>query len=420
MDLHSEQLHTATPDSYRLFLRRKRLVTLVLLAAVLAAALLSLTTGSAGLSLAELADTLAGGGTAQSRAIVFHVRLPRITVAIVVGAALALSGCVMQNVLRNPLAAASTLGVSQGAAFGAALAIIALDAGAQNAANAGTAVTISSPGTVTLCAFLGGLATTAVILILCRLRSASPSSMILAGVALSSLFSGATTLLQYFADDVQLSTVVYWTFGDLGRPGWSEIRLMYAVTLAALVYFLWNRWNYNALSSGVQTAKSLGVSVDLLSYISMGLCTLIASVAVAFVGIVSFVGLIAPHIVRRFVGSDYRFLLPCSALAGSTLLLLGDLAAKVILPPAILPIGAITSLLGAPLFLLLIFRGGRYDDRSSKPLLCLWLPPHFAEREFFSGAGRVRGGAGQQRCGKVHADLLYQPSPPPLVRQRPD
>ena len=356
MDLHSEQLHTATPDSYRLFLRRKRLVTLVLLAAVLAAALLSLTTGSAGLSLAELADTLAGGGTAQSRAIVFHVRLPRITVAIVVGAALALSGCVMQNVLRNPLAAASTLGVSQGAAFGAALAIIALDAGAQNAANAGTAVT-SSPGTVTLCAFLGGLATTAVILILCRLRSASPSSMILAGVALSSLFSGATTLLQYFADDVQLSTVVYWTFGDLGRPGWSEIRLMYAVTLAALVYFLWNRWNYNALSSGVQTAKSLGVSVDLLSYISMGLCTLIASVAVAFVGIVSFVGLIAPHIVRRFVGSDYRFLLPCSALAGSTLLLLGDLAAKVILPPAILPIGAITSLLGAPLFLLLIFRG---------------------------------------------------------------
>ena len=231
----------------------------------------------------ELADTLAGGGTAQSRAIVFHVRLPRITVAIVVGAALALSGCVMQNVLRNPLAAASTLGVSQGAAFGAALAIIALDAGAQNAANAGTAVTISSPGTVTLCAFLGGLATTAVILILCRLRSASPSSMILAGVALSSLFSGATTLLQYFADDVQLSTVVYWTFGDLGRPGWSEIRLMYAVTLAALVYFLWNRWNYNALSSGVQTAKSLGVSVDLLSYISMGLCTLIASVAVLLI-----------------------------------------------------------------------------------------------------------------------------------------
>lgn len=357
MDLHSEQLHTPTPDSYRLFLRRKRLVTLALLAVLAALALLSLTSGSAGLSLAELADTLTGGGTAQSRAIVFHVRLPRIAVAIVVGAALALSGCVMQNVLRNPLASASTLGVSQGAAFGAALAIIALDAGAQNAANAATAVTISSPGTVTLCAFLGGLATTAVILGLCRLRSASPSSMILAGVALSSLFSGATTLLQYFADDVQLSTVVYWTFGDLGRPGWSEIRLMYAVTLASFLYFLWNRWNYNALSSGVQTAKSLGVSVDLLSYVSMGLCTLIASVAVAFVGIVSFVGLIAPHIVRRFVGSDYRFLLPCSALAGSILLLLGDLAAKAILPPAILPIGAITSFLGAPLFLLLIFRG---------------------------------------------------------------
>lgn len=358
MDLHSEQLNTQLPDSYRLFLRRKYLVSLILLAAAVAAALFSLTTGSAGLSLAELAETMAGRGTAQSRAIVFNVRLPRVAVAVVVGAALALAGCVMQNILRNPLASASTLGVSQGAAFGAALAIIALDAGAQNVANAGTAVTISSPGTVTLCAFLGGLATTAVILGLCRLRSASPSSMILAGVALSSLFSGATTLLQYFADDVQLSAVVYWTFGDLGRPGWSEIRLMYAVTLAALIYFLWNCWNYNALSSGVQTAKSLGVNVDLLSFVSMGLCTLIAATAVAFVGIVSFVGLIAPHIVRRFVGNDYRFLLPCSALAGSLLLLLGDLAAKTILPPAILPIGAITSFLGAPLFLLLIFRRG--------------------------------------------------------------
>ena len=357
MDLHSERLNSRTPDSYRLFLRRKYLALLLLLAAVVLAVLVTLTTGSAGLSLAELAETLAGGGTAQSRAIVFHVRLPRAAVAVVVGAALALAGCVMQNILRNPLASASTLGVSQGAAFGAALAIIVLDAGAQNAANSGTAVTISSPGAVTLCAFLGGLATTAVILALCRLRSASPASMILAGVALSSLFSGATTLLQYFADDVQLSAVVYWTFGDLGRPGWPEIRLMYAVTLAALLYFLWNCWNYNALSSGVQTAKSLGVNVDLLSLVSMGLCTLIAAAAVAFVGIVSFVGLIAPHIVRRFVGNDYRFLLPCSALAGSLLLLLGDLAAKAVLPPAILPIGAITSFLGAPLFLLLIFRG---------------------------------------------------------------
>ena len=174
---------------YDLLLRRKWL-TMAALACLLAAlVLVSLTTGSSGLTLGTVLETLAGGGTAQTRAIVCNVRLPRIAAALAVGAALALSGCVMQGVLHNPLASASTLGVSQGAAFGAALAIIALDAGTQNAANAASAVTIRSPGTVTVCAFLGGLATTAVVLGLARARRTSPTTMILAGVALRSLFS---------------------------------------------------------------------------------------------------------------------------------------------------------------------------------------------------------------------------------------
>ena len=262
----------------------------------------------------------------------------------------------MQCVLRNPLASASTLGVSQGAAFGAAAAIIGLDAGVQNAANASAAVTISSPAAVTVCAFLGGMATTVFVLALSRLRGAAPSSMILAGVALSSLFTGGTTLLQYFADDVQIATVVYWTFGDLGRPGWSEIGLIAACTAAALLFFLWNRWNYNALSGGGDTARSLGVNVGVLTCASMALCTLIAAVSVAFVGVVSFVGLVAPHMLRRFTGADHRFLIPASALGGAALLLLGDLAARELLSPAVLPIGAITSFLGAPMFLYLLFR----------------------------------------------------------------
>lgn len=328
---------------------------LSILLAVFAA--LSLSAGSAGISLADIAGVLLGRGAAQARTIVFSVRLPRIATAALVGAALALSGCVMQSVLRNPLAAASTLGVSQGAAFGAALAIIGLDAGVQNAANASAAITIHSPGEVTLFAFLGGLATTAVVLGLSRLRTITPSAMVLAGVALSSLFSGATTLLQYFADDVQVATVVYWTFGDLGRPSWREIGLIAAVTFAAFLFFFSNRWNYNALNGGVQTAKSLGVNVSLLGYLSMAACALAAAVSVAFVGIISFVGLIAPHIARRLVGGDYRFLLPCSALCGSILLLLGDFLSKTVLPPVILPIGAITSFLGAPLFLFVVFRG---------------------------------------------------------------
>ena len=130
-----------------------------------------------------------------------------------------------------------------------------------------------------------------------------------------------------------------------------------ACTFAALFFFLWNRWNYNALESGGTTARSLGVNVDLLSYLSMGVCTLIAAMSVAFVGVISFVGLIAPHMVRRFTGNDYRFLIPGSALGGAALLLIGDLVSRSVLSPVVLPIGAITSFLGAPLFLYLLFRG---------------------------------------------------------------
>lgn len=344
------------PAAYGRLLRRRWLTLAVLALLVGALVLVSLTTGSSALTAGDLLEALLGRGTDQTRAILFRVRLPRTAAAAVVGAALALSGCVMQCVLRNPLASASTLGVSQGAAFGAAAAIIGLDAGVQNAANASAAVTISSPAAVTVCAFLGGMATTVFVLALSRLRGAAPSSMILAGVALSSLFTGGTTLLQYFADDVQIATVVYWTFGDLGRPGWSEIGLIAACTAAALLFFLWNRWNYNALSGGGDTARSLGVNVGVLTCASMALCTLIAAVSVAFVGVVSFVGLVAPHMLRRFTGADHRFLIPASALGGAALLLLGDLAARELLSPAVLPIGAITSFLGAPMFLYLLFR----------------------------------------------------------------
>lgn len=346
------------PAAYGRLLRRRWLTLAVLALLVGALVLVSLTTGSSALTAGDLLEALLGRGTDQTRAILFRVRLPRTAAAAVVGAALALSGCVMQCVLRNPLASASTLGVSQGAAFGAAAAIIGLDAGVQNAANASAAVTISSPAAVTVCAFLGGMATTVFVLALSRLRGAAPSSMILAGVALSSLFTGGTTLLQYFADDIQVATVVYWTFGDLGRPGWSEIGLIAACTAAALLFFLWNRWNYNALSGGGDTARSLGVNVGVLTCASMALCTLIAAVSVAFVGVVSFVGLVAPHMLRRFTGADHRFLIPASALGGAALLLLGDLAARELLSPAVLPIGAITSFLGAPMFLYLLFRRG--------------------------------------------------------------
>ena len=345
--------------AYDRYIYRKWAVLLFMVILVFVSAVASLSSGSAGLSVADILRTLIGSGSRQENAIVWNVRMPRVAAASAVGAALALSGCVMQNVLRNPLASASTLGVSQGASFGAAVAIVYFGAGIQvNAGGSASALAVTNPAMVTLCAFLGGIATTAGILALARFRGTSPAMMVLAGVAFSSMFTGGTALVQYFCDDVMVATVVYWTFGSLGRAGWQEIAIIAGLTGTAFVFFYSNRWNYNAMESGTHTAKSLGVPVDRLIVLSMLLCALIASVAVAFVGCISFIGLIASHIMRRFVGSDYRFLLPCSALCGSVLLLLSDVVSRALVAPTVLPIGALTSFLGAPLFLYLIIRGG--------------------------------------------------------------
>ena len=346
--------------SYNKYIRRKWSILLGMIVLLFLSTVASLSAGSANLSIGEILRTLFGGGSRQENAIIWNVRMPRVATATVVGMTLALSGCVMQNVLRNPLASASTLGVSQGASFGAAVAIVYFGAGIQvNAGGTASALTVTNPTMVTLCAFLGGMATTAVILGLARFRGTSPATMVLAGVAISSMFTGGTALIQYFADDVMVSTVVYWTFGSLGRAGWSEIAIIAALTVISFVFFYCNRWNYNAMESGTHTAKSLGVPVDRLILLSMVLCALISSVAVSFVGCISFIGLIASHIMRRFVGNDYRFLIPCTALCGSVLLLLSDIVSRVLIAPTVLPIGALTSFLGAPLFLYLIVKGGR-------------------------------------------------------------
>ena len=273
------QNRAALKDSYRLYVRRKWFVLFTLVAILFACVVASISVGSSGLTISEIVTALIGRGTRQTNAIVWNIRMPRIVTGIMVGFALALAGCIMQNVLRNPLASSSTLGVSQGASFGAAFAIVCLDAGAQvNAStSAAAAVSITNPYLVTLCAFIGGFLTTVVILGLSRVAKVSPSTMVLAGVALSSLFSGGTTIVQYFADDVKVASVVYWTFGDLGRANWREITLIFAITAVSLVYFLGNRWNFNAMEGGVDTAKSLGVPVDRLIFISMTLCSLMAA-----------------------------------------------------------------------------------------------------------------------------------------------
>ena len=345
---------------YNRYLRRKRTALAVVCAAAIVVALYAVGVGSIPISIPEVIRVLLGGGEEMARTAVLNIRLPRVAAAILVGAALASAGAVMQCVLRNPLASASTLGVSQGAAFGAAVGIVVFGGGVVNSANATTAITINNPYIVTLCAFVCGSISTLVVIAISQFkRDIGPGVLVLAGVALSSLFSGGSTLLQYFADDTKLGAIVFWTFGNLGSTNWRELLILGLVLAAALCYFLFNRWNYNAMESGADTAKSLGVNTRAVMLISMGICSLLSAVAVSFVGIISFVGLVAPHIMRRFVGNDYRYLVPSSAVAGALLLILADTFGRSIMAPVVLPIGALTSFLGAPMFLFLLFKGGR-------------------------------------------------------------
>ena len=344
---------------YTAYVRRKRLALVIVGLLTLAVALFSVGVGAIRIPISDILKALVGRGGDNAH-VILSIRLPRVTAAILVGAILAASGAVMQCVLRNPLASASTLGVSQGAAFGAALGIIVFGGGVVNSASAASAVTIDNPYIVTLCAFVCGAFSTAVIIAISQLKkNIGPGGLVLAGVALSSLFSGGSTLLQYFADEQKLGAVVFWTFGNLGNANWTDLAIMAAVLAVALAYFLFNRWNYNAMESGADTARSLGVNTRAVMLVSMGICSLASAVAVSFVGIISFVGLVAPHIMRKFVGNDYRYLVPSSAVAGALLLLLADTFGKSVIAPVVLPIGAITSFLGAPMFLFLLFRGGK-------------------------------------------------------------
>ncbi len=352
-----ENANHTNGQEYRSFIGRKRLFVFALVVVTVLVFLFAIALGSSTVPLGRVIATLFGHGVQKEKIIVLNLRLPRAVTAIIAGFGLGIVGCVMQGILRNPLASASTIGVSQGAAFGAAFAIIALGGGLMSASTAGAQLSVTSPAVTTLCAFGGSMMSTLFIVGLSRIRNVNASILILAGVALSSLFSAGTTLLEYFADDVRVAAVVYWTFGDLGSTFWKDIAVMTAAVLLAGIYFACNCWNYNAMQGGEDTAKGLGVNTHRILILGMVVGSFTASVIVSYIGIINFVGLIAPHMVRRFVGTDYRYLLPASGLAGAILLLLSDTVARLVVAPIVLPIGAITSVLGAPLFLWIIFKG---------------------------------------------------------------
>lgn len=351
--------HHHIPAEYTAYLGRKIafLAGLALLAAALLVLAISL--GPVRLPAGEILRSLAGLEVDPRHQIIIHnIRLPQALAALLAGAGLAVAGAAMQSILRNPLGSPFTLGLSQAGAFGAALAMLLLGNISLPGLQAG-AMAIRAPWLTTLFAFLACLAASLVIIAIARLRGASPEVMVLSGVALGSLFSAGTMFLQYVADDVQLAAMVFWSFGDVGRAGWQEVALMALALVASGLFFLHNRWNYNAIDAGDETARSLGVRVARVRLTGMIAASALTAVIVSFLGVIGFVGLVCPHIVRRLIGDDHRFLLPASCLTGGILLLAADTVARLILAPHVLPVAVLTAFLGAPAFLYLLVQGRR-------------------------------------------------------------
>lgn len=331
---------------YKSFIKKKILLIIGLIGILLFLVTVSINIGSSGMTVKQSLLTLIGQGNELSNHIVFKIRMPRVIGGIFVGMSIALSGMLVQTVLNNSLASPSTLGITNASAFGANVALLLL-------ANMGIA---TSPIIVSFCSFITAMACMFMILVVANIRQFSKSSIILAGVAFGSLFSAATIMLQYFADDTQLASAVFWTFGDLGRIKYSKIQVLGFITTVSALLFYKLRWDLNAMDMGESTAHSLGINVKHMRNLSIFVSALNTGVSVAFVGMIGFVGLLSPQISKKIIGEDKRYMIPATLLMGANIMLLSDTIARTILAPVVLPVGTITSFLGAPLFIYILLK----------------------------------------------------------------
>lgn len=327
---------------------RRAAVTGLALAALAASFAADLATGPALLPVADVLRVL--GGLSDDRmleAIVLQLRLPIAVMAGLVGAALGLSGAVMQTILNNPLASSYTLGISAGAGFGAALAILA-----------GAALPVPEAWAIPIAAFaFAGLAC-AMVAGVGQLRGATPELLVLADIACLFLFQSLLSLLQFLASPEALQQIVFWLFGSLMRASLPKAAVVGGVLVVVQPLLLRDAWRLTALRLGDDRAMALGVRVGALRLRCFAVVSLLTGVAVAFVGTIGFVGLVAPHIARMLVGEDQRHLLPASAAFGALLLSVASVASKVIVPGTVFPIGIVTALVGVPFFAWLVLAAG--------------------------------------------------------------
>lgn len=341
--------YTVTGDrSYRA--RRFFVASILVLAAVMLA---SLTTGASGTSLWQaLSRWVAGEEIAlRERVILFDIRMPRTVLGALVGASLAVSGAVMQGLFRNPLADPGLVGVSAGASLGAICAIVL--GGALPPAIAA----MTGFYTVPLAAFLGGWGTTMLLYaVSTRHGRTSVAVMLLAGIALGALTGALSGLLVYKANDAQLRDLTFWGLGALAGATWIKVLVAGPLILLALIVAPFLARGLNGLTLGEASAHHLGLPVQRIKRVAILTVAGATGASVAVSGGIGFVGIVVPHLLRLAIGPDHRWLLPCSATFGATLLLIADMIARNVVAPAELPIGIVTAIIGGPFFLYILLR----------------------------------------------------------------
>lgn len=288
--------------------------------------------------------------------VLLEIRAPRVALGVLVGAGLAITGATIQGLFRNPLADPGLIGVSSGAAL-AAVTVIVL--GATILQGLSTAL---GAYTLPLAAFAGSLLVTGLVYRLANIEGRTDiATMLLAGIAINALMGAATGLLTYAANDAQLRTLTFWSMGSLGSATWTQVITSLPLILVPVMILPFFAPALNAVLLGEAEAGHLGFNLERIKLIIIVLVAMIVGTAVALTGVIGFVGLVIPHLLRLAFGPDHRLLLPASALLGASLLLLADLIARTVVTPAELPIGIITAILGGPFFLWLL---NRYRSRS--------------------------------------------------------
>ncbi|MEL6341716.1 MAG: iron ABC transporter permease [Myxococcota bacterium] len=312
---------------------------------LLVASVASVGIGAVHLSPFEIFSILFGdadGVTPQQAAVLTVIRAPRVVLGALVGAGLSVSGALMQGLFRNPLADPGLIGVSSGAALAAACVIVF-----------GLGTTISLP----IAAFFGGAAVTLLVARLARRHGQlSVETMLLAGIAVNAIAGAGTGVLVTLSNDAQLRSLTFWTMGSLGGATWDGLAVVGPALLVGVLLSMPLSRSLNALLLGEEEARYLGISIVQLKRAAIGLAAMMVGVSVALTGMIGFVGLVVPHLMRLWLGPDHRGVLPGAALLGAGLLVTADLAARTVMAPSEIPIGVVTTLLGGPFFLFLLAR----------------------------------------------------------------